>query len=73
MYIPTTNSSLVPRPSHHPVFDHLQNANQSRKDYLGKMGGGGGPNQKNELEAFSVPSASARVLQSENRMAPCPK
>ena len=64
---PLSNTSLIPRPSHHPVFDRLQYA-QNRGGrtgifyhmndvsvYLGRQSGGGGgvPHRKNELEDLS--------------------
>ena len=55
-------TSLVPRPSHHPVFDHLQYAKMKGEGlvhfyhvndfsvYLGIQQGGVGGGEKNELE-----------------------
>ena len=53
--------SLVPRPSHHPVFDHLPYAKMKGEGpfyhmndisvYLSRQMGGGVPRRKNELEA----------------------
>ena len=52
-------TSLVPRPSHHPVFDRLQYAKWRRKawsifhmDDVSVVDRRGVPDQKNKLEAF---------------------
>ena len=52
--------NLVPRPSSPPDFDRLQFAKMEGEGlvhfpsvYLGRQNGGGAPDRKNELEAFS--------------------
>ena len=47
------SSSLVPRPSHHLVFDHMNDISV----YLGGQRRRGVPHRKNELEAYLIVSA----------------
>ena len=76
---------LITRPSHRPVFDHLQYKKNGRgrpgpfyhvNDFhvnLDGQRGGGIPHQKNKLEALSAPSAGVlpECSQSEkHRIAP---
>ena len=77
---------LIIRPSHRPVFDHLQYKKTEGEGlvhfsyhvndfhvHLDRQRGGGIPHQKNKLEALSAPSAGVlpECSQSEkHRIAP---